>query len=176
MSRGRNTTGAATGKARVRKAATRKGRKRRQILNLSTVTEHLFITIDEIDYDLMTRQKLDALTQYIASEAIKDLGEPDALQKAVDAKDYVKAREIFDRITTAQNQLVMIALPSLPEELLEELDMVLRGKIIAAFLGMAPRMAPMEAESQPSPESPPTGENGSPDSSDSTDPETPAAG
>ncbi len=172
MSSGRNTTGAATGKARVRKATGRKARGRKALLDLTTIIERPFITIDGEDYELVTRNTASLLTSYRAQEASKALGNAD-IKAAVVAKDWVEAEAIMGRIGAAQEELVRLALPTLPDDVLECLSMEHKSAIISAFGQMVSSQTPTAT---PSPESPQTGENGSPDSTDSTEPETPGSG
>ncbi len=168
MSSGRNTTGAATGKARVRKVTGRKARGRKALLDLTTIIERPFITIDGEDYELVTRNTASLLTSYRAQEASKALGNAD-IEAAVAAKDWVEAEAIMGRIGAAQEEMVRLALPTLPDDVLECLSMEHKSAIISAFTGRVANQPPTET---PSPESPSTGEIGSPDSKSDTTPET----
>lgn len=171
MSRGRNTTGAATGKARVRKT-TRKRTRGKALLDLTTISERPFITIDGEDYELVTRNTMSVLASYRAQEASKALGNVD-IKAATEAKDWVEADAIIGRIGAAQEELVRLALPTLPDDVLENLSLQHKSAIISAFGQTVSSQTPTAT---PSPESPQTGGNGSPDSTDSTEPETPGSG
>ena len=172
MTGGRNTTGAAVSKARVRKATTRKTRGRKSLLNLTTVIETPFITINGENYDLVTRETADIILMHQMQEASTAFGENNDIKKAVADKDWAAARDIQGRIIEAQNDLVSLMVPTLPTDVLARLSMAHKSAIISAFTGTVSRQTP----GTPSPESPPTGENGSQGSTASTEPETPGSG
>ena len=158
MSRGRRTT--------------RKAQQRRQLLDLATAAEAPFITIDGVDYDLVTREAAGVLTQYRAAQAAEDLGDSD-IEAAVDAKDWAAAQAIMTRIGNAQSELVRIAVPTLPEDVLSRLSLQHKFAIISAFTATVSGKTPT---GQPSTASRPTGENGRQGSSDSMEPEAPSSG
>ena len=168
MPGGRNTTGTATRKARVRKATGGKARRGKALLDLTTIIERPFITIDGEDYELVTRNTASLLTSYRAQEASKALGNAD-IEAAVAEKDWVEAEAIMGRIGAAQEEMVRLALPTLPDDVLECLSMEHKSAIILAFGQMVSSQTPTAT---PSPESPSTGETGSPDSKSDTTPET----
>jgi len=156
MSRGRRTT--------------RKAQQRTRLLDLATVAAPPFITIDGEDYDLVTRNTADLLTQHRAAAAAETLGESD-IAAAVDAKDWAKAQAIMQRISDAQDEIVSLVVPTLPADVLARLSMTDKSAIVSAFTATASSQTPT-----PSPSSRLTGGNGFPDSSDSTKPETPSSG
>ncbi len=170
MPSGRNTTGAAASKTRVRKATARKRpRGRKSLLDLTTVIERPFITIDGEDYDLVTRQSADAVMMYQAVEISEAFGGSNDIKKAAAAQDWGEVREIQGRIANAQNELVSLIVPTLPQDVLLRLKPADKSAIISAFTGRVANQPPTET---PSPESPSTGETGSPDSKSDTTPET----
>ncbi|KKN42560.1 hypothetical protein LCGC14_0712100 [marine sediment metagenome] len=169
MPSGRNTTGAAASKTRVRKATTRKTRGRKSLLNLTTVIARPVITVDDVEYDLVTSQRADIVMMHQAVEISEAFGDTNDIKKAVAAKDWAEARAIQIRIDNAQNELVALIVPTLPQDVLLRLAPAGKSAIISAFTGGVANQPPTET---PSPESPQTGENGSPDSKSDTTPET----
>ncbi len=174
MPGGRNTTGAAVSKTRVRKATGRKARRRgKSLLDLSVVIEQPFLTINGKAYDMLTMQGADLMTLAKVTKLQEDFEALGELDLTNFGEDLGRSQEIQNTLSETLGGVIEVILPTAPATILDRLPMAHQMAIVRAFMSTVPSRAPTAT---PSPESPQTGENGSQGSTDSTEPETPPSG